>query len=95
MREDLRQALRALIRSPLALVAGSATALVGIGLLLGAGGAFVLGRMMRSLLYGIGPNDPATWLAVVTVLAAVAAIASYVPARRAARVDPVVALRSE
>src|SRR5581483_4399923 len=91
----IRMALGARTSDIVALIAGSATALVGIGLLLGAGGAFALGRMMRSLLYGIGPNDPTTLLAVVSVLAAVTAIASYLPARRAARVDPVVALRSE
>jgi putative ABC transport system permease protein len=91
----IRMALGARTGDVVALVARSATALVGIGLVLGACGAFVLGRAMRSLLYGIGPNDPGTLLTVVGVLAVVAALASYVPARRAARVDPVVALRSE
>jgi putative ABC transport system permease protein len=91
----IRMALGARTADVVALVAQSAIALVGIGLVIGAGGAFVLGRTMRSLLYGIGPNDPGTLLTVVGVLAVVAALASYVPARRAARVDPVVALRSE
>jgi putative ABC transport system permease protein len=91
----IRMALGAQRGDVVALVAGSATVLVGIGLALGAGGAFVLGRTMRSLLYGIGPSDPGTLLTVLGVLAGVAAMASYVPARRAARVDPVVALRAE
>lgn len=91
----IRMALGAQRADIVALVAQSVTALVGIGLALGAGGAFVLGRTMRSLLYGVGPHDPGTLLTVVAVLATVAAIASYLPARRAARVDPVIALRSE
>lgn len=91
----IRMALGARASDVVVLVAQSATVLVGIGLALGACGAFVLGRSMRSLLYGIGPNDPGTLLTVMAVLALVATIASYLPARRAARVDPVVALRAE
>jgi putative ABC transport system permease protein len=91
----IRMALGARAADVVALVARSATMLVGMGLVLGAGGAFALGHAMRSLLYGVGPNDPATLLIVAAILAAVAAIASYVPARRAARVDPLVALRAE
>jgi len=91
----IRIALGARAADVVTLVAHSASVLVGIGLVLGACGALVLGRAMRSLLYGVGPNDPATLITVAAILAGVAAIASYVPARRAARVDPVVALRSE
>lgn len=91
----VRMALGARASDVVALVARSATAMVAVGLVLGTGGAFLLGRAMRSLLYGIGPNDPGTLLTVMGVLAGVALIASYVPARRAARVDPVVALRAE
>jgi putative ABC transport system permease protein len=65
------------------------------GLALGACGAFVLGRAMQSLLYGVRSGDPATFVSVAGILLTVGALASYVPARRAARVDPVVALRSE
>jgi len=52
-------------------------------------------RLMRSLLFGIGPLDPVTFTAVPVVLVAAAALASYLPARRAAAVDPVDALRAE
>jgi putative ABC transport system permease protein len=91
----VRMALGARAIDIVRLVAMSATALVAAGLVLGACGAFALGRAMRSLLYGVGPNDPATLLTVAAILAAVAALASYVPARRAARVDPAIALRPE
>jgi putative ABC transport system permease protein len=91
----IRMALGAGAADVVGLVARGATMLVGVGLVLGAAGAIVLGRAMRSLLYGVGPNDPATLLTVAAILVAVAALASYVPARRAARVDPVIALRAE
>jgi len=64
---------------------------VGIGLL----GAFTLGRLMRTTLYGIGSIDLASFSAVAFVLLAAAMIASYVPARRSAKVDPMIALRQE
>jgi putative ABC transport system permease protein len=57
--------------------------------------AIVASRFLRSRLYGVTPADPATFAIVVTVLGAVAALACFVPARRAARVDPVIALRAE
>jgi hypothetical protein len=68
--------------------------LVG-GLAVGLVGAFLLTRRLDSLLYGITPHDPATFAAVVAVLVAAGLAAAYVPARRAARVDPIVALRAE
>ncbi len=91
----IRKALGARAGDIVRLIAWSAAALVGTGLVVGAGGAVALGRAMRSLLYGIGPSDPVTLVAVVGILGTVAAVASYLPARRAARVDPVVALRAE
>jgi putative ABC transport system permease protein len=64
---------------------------VGIGLL----GAFASTRLLRTLLFEVSPTDPATFLAVPLLLGAVALLASYLPARRAARVDPMIALRNE
>ncbi len=58
-------------------------------------GAFALARVMESLLFGVSSTDAATFVSVVATLAAVAGLASYLPARRATRVDPMVALRHE
>ncbi|KPK59446.1 MAG: hypothetical protein AMS21_09965 [Gemmatimonas sp. SG8_38_2] len=68
-------------------------ALIGIGL--GLLGAFALSRLLSSLLFGIAPSDPTTYLAVAALLAATALISCYLPARRALLVDPVTALREE
>lgn len=65
------------------------------GLALGLVGALVLGRAGSSLLFGVTASDPATFLAVSLVLTVVAAAACYFPARRAMKVDPIVALRQE
>jgi ABC-type antimicrobial peptide transport system permease subunit len=69
--------------------------LVLIGLALGVAGAFALTRMMSTLLFAVEPTDPLTWFAVALALALVAALACFVPARRATLIDPLVALRSE
>jgi putative ABC transport system permease protein len=69
--------------------------LVGLGALLGLGGAWAATRVVGDLLYELSPRDPVTFAAGALLLAAVAIAASYVPARRAARVDPAVALRAE
>jgi predicted permease len=65
------------------------------GLAAGVLGAILAGRFISSLLFGVSPHDPATFAIVVLVVAAVATLASYIPARRAMRVDPIVALRYE
>jgi predicted permease len=73
----------------------SALVLTGVGTAIGLGAAAGLMRMMRTLLFGISPLDPVTYITVPFVLVAAAALASYFPARRAAAVDPVEALRAE
>ena len=72
---------------------GAVIALAGIGL--GVAGALVLTRAMRGMLYGVGAADVLTYLAACTALGAVGLAASYVPARRATRIEPTVALRAE
>ena len=79
----------------LRLVLNQGFVLLGIGTLFGLGGAFALTRLMRGLLFEIAPTDPLTYTGVVVLLAAVALLACYIPARRATKVDPLVALRYE
>jgi putative ABC transport system permease protein len=69
--------------------------LVGLGIGIGLAAAFGLTRLMSSLLFGVTPTDPATFLGVALLLAAAALLACWIPARRASRVDPMVVLRSE
>ncbi len=69
--------------------------LTAIGLAAGLLAALPLTRLLAGLLYGVRPHDPATYLAVPPVLLGAALLASWIPARRAARVDPAVALRGE
>jgi putative ABC transport system permease protein len=77
----------------LVLKEGAKFSLSGIGL--GLVGAFVVTRWLASELYGVGPVDPVTYVGVAVVMAAVTMLACYIPARRAMRVDPMVALRYE
>jgi ABC-type antimicrobial peptide transport system permease subunit len=69
--------------------------IVAIGVAMGLGGSLIIGQVLRRFLFGIGPNDPWTLTAVSVLLGVVAAIACFVPALRATRVSPLVALRSE
>jgi putative ABC transport system permease protein len=91
----IRLALGAQVSDVLKLVLGQGMAVIGIGLVLGLAASFALLRLMRSLLFGVGENDPLTFVAITLVLLVVALIACYVPARRATKVDPLIALRYE
>ena len=68
--------------------------LAAIGMLVGGSASWALARMLGGLLFGVKPGDPVTFLAMLIVLSAVAALAGYLPARRASRIDPMVALRA-
>jgi putative ABC transport system permease protein len=91
----IRIALGAGMRNILRLILGNALWLAGAGIVLGAAGAFVLTRLLKSLLFGVAPTDLLTFVVVCVALGVVALIASYLPARKATKVDPLVALRNE
>ncbi len=69
--------------------------LVSSGLLIGLGAAFVITRVMASLLFGVNATDPLTFLSISAMLLTVAVLASYIPALRATKIDPMVALRDQ
>ncbi len=91
----IRMALGASTGKVIWLVMREVLALVGIGTLIGLPAAFAVTQLLASQLYGITPNDPVTITLATLGLAAVAALAGYLPARRATRIDPVSALRYE
>lgn len=91
----IHMALGARARDVLFMVIKQGMSLVLAGVVLGVGGAYVLTRTIRSLLFEVGPTDSLTFLIVPLLLAVVGFIACYVPARRATKVDPLVALRYE
>ena len=91
----LRMALGADRKRVLGMVLGGAMRLALIGLAIGGAGALAATRAMKGLLFGVTPADPLTFVAVALVLVAVALVASYIPAWRATRIDPMVALRYE
>jgi len=91
----IRIALGAGRTSIFRLVVGQAMAIVAISLVIGVAGAFAATRLLNSLLFGVGASDPITFAGIVLLVSAVGFIAAWVPARRATRVDPIVALRSE
>ena len=91
----VRIALGALPRHVVGVVIGRGMLFAGLGAIVGLAGALALTRLLASQLYGVKPTDALTLAAVTALLLVVALAACVVPARRATRVDPVVALRSE
>jgi putative ABC transport system permease protein len=91
----IRMALGATHADVLRVVVGQGMKVVAIGLTLGIGLALLLTRLISSLLYGVRPTDTATFAVASLGLVVVAFLATYIPARRAMRVDPMVALRHE
>jgi len=91
----VRMALGAQPSSVLKLVLGHGLILVGVGLVLGLVFAYVAAGFAKSLVVGVNPHDPVTYVATAAVLGAIALLASYIPARRATRIDPLIALRTE
>ncbi|HEY3770101.1 MAG TPA: FtsX-like permease family protein [Candidatus Angelobacter sp.] len=91
----IRMTLGARPGAVLRMVIRQGMALVIVGAAAGLAGALLLSRLMSGLLYGVSSNDPATFVIVTAVLIVVALAANYIPARRATRIDPMAALRSE
>ena len=91
----IRIALGAAKSSIFRLVVGQAMTIVGISLAVGVVGAFAATRLLNSLLFGVGASDPVTFIAIVALVSVVAFVAAWLPARRATRVDPIIALRAE
>ena len=91
----IRMALGAEGRDVMRLIVRQGLVQLGIGLVLGLGLAALLSRGMDIILFGVEPLDPTTFIAIAIVLIGTGLLASFVPARRATRVDPVIALRYE
>jgi putative ABC transport system permease protein len=91
----IRVALGATPRSVLRLIVGYALTLAGGGVLVGFAAALVIIPLMKDMLFDVSPTDPTTFIVITTVLVATAVVAAFTPARRAARVDPMHALRAD
>ena len=70
------------------------TVLLAMGLVLGVGGAFFLSNIIRGLLFGVAPHDPITFIGVAVTMAAIGIVACWIPALRAARIDPAITMRA-
>jgi putative ABC transport system permease protein len=91
----IRMALGAQRGDVLGMVLRQGMVLVAFGIVLGLGGAVAFGRLMRSLLFNVSPNDPLTLATITLLLSAIALLACWLPARRATKIDPMEALRAE
>jgi predicted permease len=91
----VRMALGARTGDVLRLVVGQGVRLIAIGVILGLAGAFATARVLKSLFYGISPTDPLTFIVIPLLLTLVALLACWIPARRATKVDPLIALRHD
>jgi putative ABC transport system permease protein len=91
----IRLALGAAQSNIFRLIVGQAMSLVAISVVIGLAGAFAATRLLNSLLFGVGASDPLTFIAIVLLVSVIAFLAAWLPARRATRVDPIIALRAE
>jgi putative ABC transport system permease protein len=91
----IRMALGARGVDVLRMIVRQAVLMAGVGVVLGLSISFALGSLMVKLLFGVAPRDPLTFIATAILLAGTAVLASYIPARRASKVDPLIALRSD
>jgi predicted permease len=91
----IRMALGALPKDVLRLILASGARIIGLGLLLGTAGALASTRVLSSLLFNTSPYDPVSFVAIIALLSAIALLACWIPARRATKVNPIVALRAE
>ena len=91
----VRVALGAASRDVLRMILGQGLRTILVGVAAGLGGALALTRTVGSLLFGVTATDPTTFAAVILLLVVAALLACYIPARRATRVDPMIALRNE